>query len=636
MNKIEFRKGVLVSYMGQEYVISRQLDFKYILATNTTTQLPEKLLIERLTPYQEPKAEDANPDPETRAWESLSEKQQQVAEERYDAIEPLLKEFRGDGAKAKEIAENKKVHLATIYNWVARFESTGLMSSLADEEGRGGKGKSRLSPEVDEIISNAITDFYFKEDQNQEMTCGHVRDLCRKAGLPIPSKNTIRNRIAALTDFEKLKGKKGLRAAQQQHGATEGHLVASYPLEIVQIDHALLNIQLVDEIYRRHLGRPWLTLAFDVYSRLPIGYYTSLDTPGNTGTGLCLVHAILPKEASLVMLDVATEWPCWGVMKIIHADNAKEFRGKMLKLACKEYGIQLKFRKVKTPEYGGHIERMMGTFKTDINQLPGKWIANKKDRQYYDSEGRACMTLRELEQWLVTYITKVYAKRFHEGIGDSPLKKFEEGIFGANGQPGTGLPPRITDESRVRLNFMPYEERTVQDYGVKWDRINYYADVLSTYVNAVDKESGKLRAKQKFIVKRDPRDISKIYFLDPQSKQYFTIPYRDITGPTMSIWEYREIVTKLRLEKKKNISEEDIFAGIREMRAIVDKAQKETKKARLKQAREQKMNRETKVVTPEQIATNPVAEADADTSPKTEKKRKEIKVFTDLSYDSPD
>lgn len=82
MNKIEFRKGVRVSYMGQKYVISRQLDFKYILATNATTQLPEKLLIEKLSLYQEPKAADANPDPETRAWESLSEKQQQIAEER--------------------------------------------------------------------------------------------------------------------------------------------------------------------------------------------------------------------------------------------------------------------------------------------------------------------------------------------------------------------------------------------------------------------------------------------------------------------------------------------------------------------------------------------------------------------------
>jgi putative transposase len=628
MNKIEFTKGTKVIYMGQEFVISRGLDFKYVLATNVKTGLPEKLLIEKLAPFIESIPDKGNSDPEMRVWEALTKKEQEIAEKRFDIITPLLNEHRGNGSMVKEIAAKEKVHVATIYNWISKYESTGLMSSLADEQGRGGKGKSRLNPEVDEIIKNAIIDLYFKEDLNQEATCLQVIQLCKNAGLPLPAKNTIRNRIAALTDFERLKGKKGLRAAQQQHGATEGHLVANYPLEIVQIDHSLLNVKLVDEVYRRVLGRPWLTLAFDVFSRFPVGIYISLDTPGNTGTGLCLANAILPKEAYLVNLDVSGDWPCWGIMKTIHADNAKEFRGKMLKMACKEYGIKLIFRKVKTPEYGGHIERMMGTFKTDINHLPGKMVANKADRKYYDTDGTACMTLQEIERWLVTYIIKVYGNKFHEGIGNSPRKKLEEGIFGPNSN-GSGIPPRITDESKVRLNFMPYEERTVQDYGIKWDRINYSADVLSTYINVVDPNSGKLHAKRKFIVRRDPRDISKIYFLDPKSKQYYTIPYRDITGPPMSIWEYREVVTKLRLQNKKEINEEDIFQGIREMRQIVEDAKVQTKKTRYKYAREQKMKREPKVTTPEQTAPTEFV-------PTANKTRREIKVFTDLSYESSD
>jgi putative transposase len=621
---IQIEVGLKVEHQSEAYEVTRVLDAITVLAVNEKTKRLQKLPIALLTLFEEQEAPKVV---EERVWDALSEKEQQIAEERYDAIEPLLGEFSGDGNKAKEIAAKQKVHISTIYKWINKYETTGLVSSLADEEGRGGKGKSRLNPEVDKIISETISDVYFKQDLNQEETCAAVIQVCKNANLPVPSKNTIRNRIAQLTDYERLKGKKGKYAADQAYGATEGHLEAKYPFDIVQIDHSLLNVKLVDEVFRRPLGRPWLTLAFDLFSRFPMGIYISLDTPGNTGTGLCLAHAMFPKEAYLTSLELKGEWPCWGPIKNIHADNAKEFRGRMLEMAAKEHGSKLIFRKVKTPNYGGHIERMMGTFKKDIQTLPGKTFINKEDKKSYDSDGMACITLFELEQWLVTYIIKVYANKYHQGIKNSPYKKLMEGIFGGGGSKPIGLPPRPLDESRLKLDFMPYEERTVQDYGIIWDKITYFSDVLRKYINSRDTESGKLRAKRKFIVKRDQRDISKLYFLDPETKRYFDIPYRDVTGPTMSIWEYREVVTKLENENKENIDEEAIFQGIREMRAIVAKSKDATIKARKNHARKVKMSRETKIQT---------SEPPVDDSNKTTKSEKKIKPFADLSYESPD
>ncbi|WP_454740503.1 hypothetical protein [Cupriavidus necator] len=43
--------------------------------------------------------------------------------------------------------------------------------------------------------------------------------------------------------------------------AAPGHFAARHPLDIVQIDHTLADIILVDEAYRHTIGRPWLTLA---------------------------------------------------------------------------------------------------------------------------------------------------------------------------------------------------------------------------------------------------------------------------------------------------------------------------------------------------------------------------------------
>ncbi len=74
-----------------------------------------------------------------------------------------------------------------------------------------------------------------------------------------------------------------------------------------------------------------MTVAIDVYSRMILGINISFDPPGAMGTGLCISNAILAKETYLQKLGVDGSWGCWGVMETIHVDNAKEFRGIMLK-----------------------------------------------------------------------------------------------------------------------------------------------------------------------------------------------------------------------------------------------------------------------------------------------------------------
>jgi putative transposase len=128
----------------------------------------------------------------------------------------------------------------------------------------------------------------------------------------------------------------------------------------------------------------------------------------------------------------------------------------------------------------------------------------------YDSEHQAAMTLAEFDKWLVTYITGVYQQRKHSSLMTSPIQQYEKGILGTEELPGRGLPRRIVDEDRLRLDLMPYFERTVQPYGVVLDEVHYYSDVLRRFVNA--KEPDQPRTKRKFTFRRDPRDISTLYF----------------------------------------------------------------------------------------------------------------------------
>ena len=299
--------------------------------------------------------------------------------------------------------------------------------------------------------------------------------------------------------------------------------------------------------------------------------------------GLCIAHAILPKEQWLAKLGLTTAWPCWGGMQRIHADNAREFRGHTLQRACKEYQIDLEWRPVKQPRYGAHIERLLGAFNEEIHALPGTTFSNPAERGEYDSEGEAVMTLAEFEKWLITYITGVYHQREHSSLSTSPVKQYEKGVLGTDDIPGRGLPRRIADEDRLRLDVMPFFERTVQPYGVVLDEVHYYSDVLRRFVNA--KEPGHPRTKRKFTFRRDPRDISTLYFYDPEVKDYFRIPYRDMARPPMSIWEFREARRRLEKEGVKDINEALVFESYEQMRTIEERARSETKRVRREQQR---------------------------------------------------
>jgi len=40
------------------------------------------------------------------------------------------------------------------------------------------------------------------------------------------------------------------------------------PLDIIQIDHTKVDVILVDEETREEIGRPFITVAIDIYSRM--------------------------------------------------------------------------------------------------------------------------------------------------------------------------------------------------------------------------------------------------------------------------------------------------------------------------------------------------------------------------------
>jgi putative transposase len=406
----------------------------------------------------------------------------------------------------------------------------------------------------------------------------------------VPHINTIKRRINSIRKEKEAEQQASRQETGKRNIAYPGHFPgADFPLAVVQIDHTQLDIILVDDIDGESIGRPWITLAIDVFSRTVPGFYISLDPPGDISVGLCIAHAILLKDKWLAKHNINIAWPTWGVMSKIHADNAGEFHSRMLKRACNEYGIDLEWRPVKQPRYGAHIESLLGTFAEKIHQLAGSTFSNPKERGKYDSEKHARMTISTLEEWFIRYVAGIYHQDVHSALLTSPIKQYEKGIFGTKDIPGRGLPYQVHDEDRLRLDLMPAEERTIQEYGVAIDYIHYYSGVLNKHINEKEEESSN--KKRKFIFKRDPRNISRIYFFDPDLNEYFRIPYRDTSQPPMSIWEYRKIRRRLVALGKEEIDEQLIFQTFKEMRAIEERADRETK-SRRREAQRRRMHQQ--------------------------------------------
>ncbi|PLY10347.1 MAG: hypothetical protein C0626_05015 [Arcobacter sp.] len=310
------------------------------------------------------------------------------------------------------------------------------------------------------------------------------------------------------------------------------------------------------------------------------GFFLSLDEPSYFSVQQCITQSVLPKEKYLRHINVQGEWNIFGIPRAYGLDNAKEFRSNNLQRVCEELGITISWRPVKKPQFGGHIEKLVGTCMNIVHTLPGTTFSDIKKRGEYNSDKFSIMTLNELEQWYAIYIVNFYHKNLHSGIRMTPEKKYEQGIFGDDDNPGRGLPEKIDDEETFKISLLPTEERTIQQSGVKIDKIQYYSDSLRRWIKAKNQD----KSARKFIFKRDPRDISTIWFYDPDIKQYFPVPYRNITYPPISIWELRHVRKYLDDKNIQDYDENILFRTYEKMQKMQEEAALKTKSARRKQA----------------------------------------------------
>jgi len=437
----------------------------------------------------------------------------------------LVEAGRLTRAQVKDLAVRWGTSVRTVWRRVHSFRKESSIRAFLRNPRGSVPGVGRLDQAVETIIANTARTWW-KATENAtiaEIYPDIVRE-CAGRNLIRPSRATVARRLATLKkDPTNFSGPVAVKLRDRTRLAKGSYVVES-ALAVVQVDHTIADVFIVDPVSRKCIGRPTFTVAVDVATRCVAGFCLSLEAPSSLQLALCLENAVSPKQEWLTRAGVATEWPIYGIPAAFHVDNGREFHSAAFRRGCDLNGIDTIYRPPATPRFGGHVERLIGTLMRRVRLLPGNTYSDFLRARPDKAERRAALTLAELGAFLIEDIGQ-YHRRKHRMLGASPLSTWER--YWTRQVVTPRLPP---DLWRFRLDFLPLQRRIVGREGIELFGLRYSSGDLELEVDI-----GRQR-----VVRYDPRDLSYIYLERPKVAP-LRVPLRDSRAPPLSLWELKAI-----------------------------------------------------------------------------------------------
>lgn len=284
------------------------------------------------------------------------------------------------------------------------------------------KGSTKFSPYVEEyIISTAEAD-YTGPGANEERVIDSIISALGKANAP--SRATLRRRLRTiLKERERIKAKEGEEAAQDKCGSYPFGLKVSGPLEVVEADGSPLDMHARCRQTGIVLGRPYLMLIKDKWSRSFLGFALYFGAPSRWTLAQALDMAIKPKEDLIRALGLdenVYKWIQYGRFSALMVDGGPDLNAKTVKVACEIHNVKHMRRKRK--QSGGSIERGLGIInRYFIQTLEGAVPSSGKKRRGKKIEETAIYYLDEIFKMVVTEICRRHEKGGYDGMTSNDL-----------------------------------------------------------------------------------------------------------------------------------------------------------------------------------------------------------------------
>ncbi len=406
----------------------------------------------------------------------------------------------------------------SFYRWYRTWVKARMdVRALVDRwDLRGRKPDMAYPLQLVTIITEGIETFYFSDQRQTKAALldwiHHETNLVNRTlppedGLPKVSMRTVNKFLGQYDRYHILKARYGERYARQSVQTFGSGPKTERPLQRVEVDHTPLDVLVVDERTQLILGRPWITVMIDHYSRMVIGMHITFRKPSADSVLRCLKNAIAPKTYVKERFpEIEGEWLCYGLIEELWCDNGLEFHGKDIEAAAQELGIHVMYCPSRQPHYKGTIERFNRTLNEGLlHRLPGTTFARYDKRLEYKTDERAVLPLSVLEEIVHRWVIDVYGCEFHRGIQTAPTEKWTEGV----GKAPPKLPPDI---HALKVYLGQTDRRTLNRNGIQVHDLRYDSDALQDMRH----RHGDIEVT----VRLNPDDLERIYVLDEHRKVY--------------------------------------------------------------------------------------------------------------------
>ena len=321
------------------------------------------------------------------------------------------------------------VNERTLRRWVKQFRKAeenygcGYVGLLPRTRERGNR-KPKAPSESRELLDKLIAEHF--ETPRQAKAASVYRTYqraCEEKNITPLSQTTFYRRLKQRRSPKLLGKRQGAKVAYAQQPwhwelaySTPRH--GDRPLSIVHIDHTQLDVELRSSSTSRLLGRPWLTLLIDAYSRRILAVYLTFDAPSY--------------RACMMALRICVQR--FGRFPVaVVVDGGKEFHSLYFDTLLARYHCIKKTRPGAKPRFGSVIERLFGTTNTQfVYNLLGNTQASKQPRSLtkaIDPKGQAVWTLGDLYAYLVEWAYQVYDLSEHPALGTTPRRAYESGLI---------------------------------------------------------------------------------------------------------------------------------------------------------------------------------------------------------------
>jgi putative transposase len=389
------------------------------------------------------------------------------ANQRYAIIAPSL---AGEPPAADGTPERTRRRWLKQWKDAERTDGMGYLGLLPGRS-RQGNRLPKLPTATLRLQEEFITTHYQTlTQQSMVAVWGLLVKACEEQGLGPPSYTTFRLAVKRRPREEQVRRRQGRRAAEA-HAAFYWELTSTVPrhgnrpLAIGHLDHTELDIELVCSQTGRPLGRPWLTLLVDAFTRRILALFLSYQQP-STMSCMMALRLCVQRHGRLPQTLVV--------------DGAPEFRSTHFETLLAAYEVTKKTRPWAKPHFGSVCERLLGTTNTQfVHTLIGNTQLMTNVRQVtksVDPKGQACWTYADFFTHLCHWAYELYDTTPHPALGQSPREAFVQG----EQQSGVRAHKRIRDDEDFRLWTLPSTRKgtaLVQPgQGVKINYLTYWCE----------------------------------------------------------------------------------------------------------------------------------------------------------------